>query len=330
MLLPVVRFLVCMWLLCFGNTDANTRSPTKAPRTRKPTKPNVESASFIRRPPQNDWTFLRYIIVPEHRILFCFIEKVACTSFNSLFNHVNNRTTTGLKDMWALNDAIAFKMTAPQVVQLVKNESWFKAVFYRDPVDRFVSAYRSKCVLKAGFSGHCWSTFGHSHASFQTAVDAVKQVKAFSNAHWLQQHQFCGDLRTYGAYFNRVELLEPHTVNLKVKGMLKAAGMQLSTDMETTIDDLFPLQQWAANKSAASSWKHGAVTNSSHTLKGLYFRHTNKGRSRLAALVEHYLVDYTYFNMSLRPWQLDLLKGNDSKYNGLIARLSSSPTVGAV
>ena len=49
-----------------------------------------------------------------------------------------------LADIWYKNTVQRHNITEAQLVQLLHDPTWMKAVFYRDPVERFRSAYISK------------------------------------------------------------------------------------------------------------------------------------------------------------------------------------------
>ena len=285
------------------------------------------------RPPklQQDWTMQRLVILPDHKLLFCYIEKVAGTSFNSLFNHIAGHKTNRLKNMWFLNDFRRRGLKMRDVIGLLGNESWHKAVFYRDPVDRFVSAYISKCVLRSKDkfsrkgSRHCKDIFGNRTATFHQALKVVSQVSAIGNAHWLQQFQFCGDLRKHLSSFETVELLEPGTMNLKVKRMLSRASILVTEDIVAAVDQYFPLMRSDNDSSSGTSdWRRGAFTNASAEARS-FFEASGGGAENLAAVVRHYIEDYRLFNMTVAPWQLDMLRSPDGGFDDVLQRLPYLP-----
>lgn len=291
---------------------------------------------FVRRPKaKHDWTLQRLIILPRDRLLFCYIEKVAGTSFNSLFNQIANRTTHRLRTMWLLNDWRAHRLKVDDLLNLFHNEFWHKAVFFRDPVERFISAYRSKCLLRSRRgrhdlhssriergSWHCENAFGSWNASFQRAVEVVRSVEAIGNAHWLQQFQFCGDLRRHISHFDTIELLEPEGINRKVKRMLRRANVNVTQAVAAAVDRFFP----PPNSRPLTDWRRGSFTNASATIQE-YFPNTAEGIDGLANVVRHYLEDYKLFNMTLTPWQLRMLSSNTGRYDDILRGLPYLPTL---
>ena len=292
---------------------------------------SIKHVRYVRPPkPHFDWTMQRLIILPNYRLLFCYIEKVAGTSFNSLFNHIADHKASRLKNMWFLNDWRRLGLKMKDVVGMLRNESWHKAVFYRDPVDRFVSAYLSKCVLKskAGSSRkgskHCRDTFGKYNATFQSAIEVMRQVDAIGNAHWLQQFQFCGDLRNKLFSFDTVELLEPETMNRKVKHMLRKANISITRGLEIAVDHYFPKMRSVSVTSLVNDWRRGACTNASAEARE-FFNAPALGAESLAAVVRHYIEDYRLFNMTITPWQLEMLRSENGKFDDILRRLPYLP-----
>lgn len=97
---------------------------------------------------KSDWPLERIIIVSEYKLLFCYIEKVACTSFNNLFKCVRKQQPRARGFTWGryTYKSPEYNLTRESLGDLIANSSWYKAVLYRDPVSRFVSAHASKCV----------------------------------------------------------------------------------------------------------------------------------------------------------------------------------------
>ena len=92
------------------------------------------------------------IVSEKHRFIFCAIPKVATTQFKQLFLRLNGDTNWAKGDphFHKLHDRdIYLKMmmhphSSGSVAQLLKDPTYFKAVFFRDPLTRLLSAYLSK------------------------------------------------------------------------------------------------------------------------------------------------------------------------------------------
>eukprot|EP00928_Gymnodinium_smaydae_P064039 TRINITY_DN47474_c0_g1_i1.p1 TRINITY_DN47474_c0_g1~~TRINITY_DN47474_c0_g1_i1.p1 ORF type:complete len:369 (+),score=63.12 TRINITY_DN47474_c0_g1_i1:26-1108(+) len=162
------------------------------------------------------WTN-RLLVVPRLKFAFCYMEKNACTQFNILMDRLNAPTSWSLEaekglGMWM--NASAEKMGI-NVKDITKANGWKKALFVRDPAERFLSAWASKCVESGGGGyengGDCClggefisvnDTMEKQVRSFERVVREVlpKYTKvrdgAFAgayNAHYDQQTHFCGD-----------------------------------------------------------------------------------------------------------------------------------------
>ena len=141
------------------------------------------------------------IVVESHKLIFFTVPKVGCTVWKQLFRRMegyddwqihsldkdnlpHNPKRNGLKYLYnySLSDATA-KLNDP---------SYTKAIFVRDPKDRFLSAYldkglrnpdwtRQKCCPNNNGNderGDCWP---ESNRSFQ---DFFELTKICHNSHW--------------------------------------------------------------------------------------------------------------------------------------------------
>ena len=74
------------------------------------------------------------------------------------------------------------------------SNSWRKLVVYRDPMERFLSAYRSKCLLgDSDGRMHCHDLFrlNDSQISVLNVASRLPQY-GYHNPHWATQSSFCG------------------------------------------------------------------------------------------------------------------------------------------
>ena len=142
--------------------------------------------------------------------LLSHARQVACTSFVWLFNEMRKAKPDGFKlpgspaqkGFWFSNTPAKHGLTKNDVADLLVDPTWYKATFYREPLSRFLSGYRSKC--EPGHDGdtkHCLKQFGSKTASFPEAVSALAQLdktivdKAqVVDEHWQRQARFCGGL----------------------------------------------------------------------------------------------------------------------------------------
>jgi hypothetical protein len=109
----------------------------------------------------------RFIVIPEYKLLFCYIEKVGCSMFNHLFRMLRMvHPEISWKELlyqangtWFRNTPQHFNLTKDDLAQLLIHPNWTKALFFRAPAPRFLSAYQSKCVVQEDYGFHCDKAF---------------------------------------------------------------------------------------------------------------------------------------------------------------------------
>ncbi|CAN0061183.1 unnamed protein product [Phaeothamnion confervicola] len=175
-------------------------------------------------------------------------SQVGALTFNSLFANLQfqfdlakNQKAEG-RGVWFSNTPAKFGMERSDLEAALVNPAWTKAVFYRDPVVRFLSGFRSKC--EAGHDedwSHCSITFGERWPSFSAAVArmAVPEPRV-EDEHFRPQAEFCGGLETTLAHYDFVsELTTPEAMRADTVALLHAVGVN-----ELTVpgfNQLFPL-----------------------------------------------------------------------------------------
>jgi len=144
-----------------------------------------------------------FLIVPKHRFLFCSIDKVASAQFyHALSEIIEIKESTLLSSCRGL--AAGCLGYSPEfLLEKLQDSSWHKAVFVRDPFERLVSGYQSKCLQGHDSDrDHCFIDFGGDaeHVpSFERIVEVLANFRDDSNGpklnqHWERQTKFCGGL----------------------------------------------------------------------------------------------------------------------------------------
>jgi hypothetical protein len=215
--------------------------------------------------------------------------------------------------------------------------AWHKAVFYREPMARFLSGFKSKC--EPGHDSdrlHCEDAFGKIDPTIREALTQLAWKdrrkpgrQQETNAHFARQARFCGGLDTTLDHYNTVELLEKHTARDKVTTMLKAVGVDASKVPE--FDRLFPdpaasvlvaaksmrtsHQRTAAAAAAAAvgfNQGEGHITNSE-----LQLRKYLKNPEEIVTLLEHYVEDYLLFGIKAPRWATTFIADRPSHVSAM-------------
>lgn len=252
-----------------------------------------------------------FLVVPERKLLFCMIQKVGCSTFQDLFRFARSSydpSQLNPKYKYSANTPQHHHLTPEDLNSILLDKSWHKAVFVRDPLERFASAYSSKCVRGQGdVDGPkvCTSQFGVANLSFQSAVASIasfdattgsdKADEVFSNQ-FKSQAYFCGGLTNTLHHYNTVQVLAEDGSNReKVAAMLQRVSLR-PKDIPY-FDALFPpkalFKAPAMPKSAADlmNW-HKHETETAIDISSVY----PADEPWLGDIVaRHYAQDYTLF-----------------------------------
>lgn len=254
-----------------------------------------------KRPILNHSLLPHFIVVPENKLLFCYIEKVGSDSFNDLFRFVRSRyDPSQLEDAedpskWFKNCPAKHGLSKDDLEHILVDPAWHKAVFYREPLERFASAYASKCggAHKDG-PKHCRLQFGKRKVSFKRAIKFIEESGGSEegfDVHFLRQQDFCGGLSNTLKYYNTVERLDRSTSHEQVAKLLKQVS--IDPDKVPHFEDLFPSPK--SKKWHTESHNTGSSEDLAH-----YFPPGETWRSDV--LYKHYRPDYQLFGMAKPAW----------------------------
>lgn len=147
--------------------------------------------------------------IPKAKLVFCGIPKVGMSEWLKFF-----RFSYGAGDYLSLThfkrDRKSFLMSSLSVdkaLELLQDPTWTKAVFFRDPAERLLSAYLNKILGQ----GYTQTVFGIGDTNdeerykltFSEFVDLVtmenitmpkdpRGLHAFTDPHWKPQTMMCG------------------------------------------------------------------------------------------------------------------------------------------
>jgi hypothetical protein len=293
--------------------------------------PNNNNNSTSKRYPRLDSNKIikNFIVIPEYKLLFCYIEKNGCGMFNHLFRMLrllNPFVPLGeaqrlAEGYWDLNGPKQYNLTLENLQDLLVDPAWTKAVFYRDPIARMVSGFRSKCGKVDKDYYHCLQAFDRealdslgSPAGFQKAVDKVQETnteRVFHNPHFKPMVDFCGGLEQTLEHYDFVQALSPTTGPQMIQTLLQKIGVDVTT-IDYLIDNVVVQNRGASDEDAKvvqglrNITLHGDhkvlvnKNNKSHstgTEKGSVLRDYVGSQQRLEFLLEIYHRDYDLFRI---------------------------------
>lgn len=212
---------------------------------------------------------MRWLVVPELKFAFCIIPKVACTQFARLINKLN----------WLLSEDMHACLHKPEekfgengtryaayvcsstttrnvnIRDITPSSGWRTAAFYREPMARFHSAWRNKCVewelqgidcLSSEWAWDWWpdlvAHFEHAVFVHLPAYEALRNRSGgMVNNHYDFQATHCG-MEWWPGPFNYTGLLTDHAdVHAQVAQMLTdVAGVPPDLYAKLDVGGLFP------------------------------------------------------------------------------------------
>lgn len=260
------------------------------------------------------YTTENIVLWPEKKIAFCAIPKIASTQFIKLFIAMNKGVlndksiATRLQeerrqmDAWPdgkpygeRNSPWRSKIDANLVK---KGKGWFKGIFLREPTERVLDAWLSKCIRKPGGwveddGGQCHPgevqpanvTLGspESVAAFEDFVlTMLPGFRLGGNQHFDPQRCFCGGLSNDLSEYSYVQHFrgDYSRTNLHVQEMLRQAGLEANKTKplaDTFFPSIDPHSEHAAQAASRVQlyYRNPAVRN---TIKTLYAHDYNIAR----------------------------------------------------
>jgi Sulfotransferase family len=172
----------------------------------------------------------------------CIFRQVGCAMFNLLFrllrlmhpSMTHHEAQHLVESQWFKNEPAHHQLDKAQLQEMLVSANWTKAVFYRDPVARFVSAFRSKCEgFDVDGDVNCHEAFGNETIPLPQALYQMTHPATHAhitvNAHFTPMIRFCGGLDQTLHYYDLVQPLEPRTVGTIVEALLVHVGVDNAT-----------------------------------------------------------------------------------------------------
>ena len=109
------------------------------------------------------------LVLPKEKLALCTIAKVGFQNFNDMFNQINDRKGHRMS---------SYKKVGLDWKEVTKDNGWKFAVFFRDPLERYLSAWGSKCLREA--SGHLEGNGARCDGEVvQESNDTESMIQAF-------------------------------------------------------------------------------------------------------------------------------------------------------
>ena len=149
-----------------------------------------------------DWIYLKGdwdgspIVLEEYKLVFFTAAKVGCTTFKMLFRRMMgfadwqveeyermlpwNPETNGLKYLYDYD--------RDRATEIMTSSEWTRAIFVRDPKERFLSAYLDKAVTNQNYMQICCNYKGECMQQARQSLQGFFEIVRYCNdAHWRQQ-----------------------------------------------------------------------------------------------------------------------------------------------
>lgn len=149
-------------------------------------------------------------LIPKYKLAFCVIPKCGSTMMGELLGLLSTYAhTTCSVSTWRWSSPECLGMNEDDVrEQVYLNSSWHKAIFYRNPIVRFESAFISKCLpghdAPRHSVKHCKRAFGGWNITLAHAMDNLNTTKKMRDIHFIPQSDYCGNLSKYIGYYDSV------------------------------------------------------------------------------------------------------------------------------
>ncbi len=195
----------------------------------------VQPKDFIYYKDLNQWD-ASPIVVEKYKLVFFTIPKNACTTWKMLFRRINgvpqyqdqdhrrglphDPARNGLRYLW--------HYSLEEANRIITSPEYTKAIFVREPKQRFLSAYLDKAVALPDFLRRkcCRNTTATNRRELacsgqvHTPVQFLDLIQECKDAHWVQQHYRMED--KYWPYINFIGRHE--SIETDAKRLLEKIG----------------------------------------------------------------------------------------------------------
>jgi len=222
------------------------------------------------------------------KLLICAIPKNACTQFEGL-----TKTLGGVKSsFWEK------VMPSKSLEGALEDPTWTKAVFLRDPLDRLVSGWRSKCEPPQEDNGfNCMNFKGANKRKWPRFDRFAGQINRCHNPHFDPQVSFCA-LDTHFHHYNYKGMITKNyrKVTNQVKTLLRMAMSKSGHTEKSRIEETDEIIEKYFPKDGFTKGNLDHYHNTTDVPK-MY-----KSKTTLEAAIRKYAVDYSSLNLRPPAW----------------------------
>lgn len=237
-----------------------------------------------------------FALLPEYKLLFCCIAKAGSTAIAKLLISISPPPYPQ-HPVWTQHRPTDYGLSAEDMLRILNDHSWLKSVIYRDPLERFLSAYRSKCEdFDADQS--CALVFHNRNPSFAGAVRQLVLNDDFSpDGHFSMQADSC-NLRENLPLFDEQFNLDQGKSYATITKILDKVHVDITTSVNKTL-----FSNFAPPGAKGINSRH--ITHSAEVATLLhYYNHD----CLIRLIVSHFQVDYTLFRLSYPDWAVGALE----------------------
>ena len=256
-----------------------------------------------------------FLVNRPHKLLFCRIEKDANTLFADFLCSLSRSHAASvdvapmhhrLWGTWDFEDGCDWwSANGDDIVPTaLASDAWTRAVFYRDPLDRFLSAYLSKCVpghdVDTRMCGNVFPGAGHQ-PSFAFLVNAAGRdgwapPATEDGNHWKLQSRFCdGTLLRPHEHYHLVMPLDRYTTGAHTAEMMRRAGWTHPSDE--------PIYRYYFGQEQHDDGRH--ATDADRRRRQYY-----TSAAMVTSVLRFTAPDYQAFNISVPAWASNMVGDN--------------------
>ena len=236
-----------------------------------------------------------FAVVPEHKLIFCRIHKAGSAALNSLLPSISPIPIRE-NPSWTYYQASDYNLHAEDITRILRDSNWLKVLIYRDPLERFLSAYRSKCELF--HDNVCDSVFHNRRPTFAQAIRRIilnEDVRP--DSHFLSQSSVC-NLRVTMPYFTERFILDTSTAYENFVNVLNKAHIEITPKVNLSLYKNFPPPGVESMIGA-----HATHSSNDSTLLS-YYDHD----CFIRLMVHHYREDYWVLKLPYPDWTIGALE----------------------